>query len=493
MSNPRNEIDAWLDRDVEPLVPPPGTFERISKRARQRKRKQVAMSAAAAVAVIVAVTVAPQVASRLLQHKSGLSTPPAAAGQSPAARPSTGPAKSAASPTPSPTAPAPPATSSPPWATPTGVPAPSRFRPSSITLIGPDVGAVIGQASCAAGQGGLCTSLAATVSDGSTWYGGLSAPAGPPPGASGGASQLRFLDARYGWAYGPWLYATSDSGASWVRLQTPGGLRVTDLETAGDHAFALLASCGGTGSSYAADCASFSLYSSLAGTTGWQPVRVPNGDAAMTGSPSGHAAAASLVLASGTRANPDAGAGYLLTPAGALLAGPLTGAAWTAAGQIPGPCQVGAAQPGGQPAGAQLAAGSMASGPQLLLSCNVAAGTGGGTQIEIYSSLTNGRTWKAAGTVPGAATATSLATTGGAAVLATSAGIDYSAGGGTWQPSSFTTASAAVIAAPAHGFSYVGMTTALQGVAVPADTGLGEVFITVNGGQTWAASGISGS
>jgi hypothetical protein len=37
------------------------------------------------------------------------------------------------------------------------------------------------------------------------------------------------------------------------------------------------------------------------------------------------------------------------------------------------------------------------------------------------------------------------------------------------------------------------MTSALQGVAVPVDARLGEVFITGNGGQTWTASAVSGS
>ncbi len=489
MSNPRDEIDAWLDRDVEPLVPPPGTFERISRRARRHKRNQVMLSAAAAVVVIAAVAVVPQVASRLLQHGAGPPSPAAAAGQSPTIRTSTRPAKPVPSPTPQPTVPVPSGPSQ--WATSTGVPVPSRFQPTSITLIGPNVGAVIGQARCAAGQAGLCTSLAATTADGGSWYGGLTAPAAPAPAGASGVSQLRFLNTQYGWAYGPELFATTNNAASWIRQQPPDGMRVTDLETAGSRAFALFASCTGTSSSYAADCTSFSLYSSPEGSTSWQPVRVPDGYAAMAGRPAGQPASASLVLASGTTTDPEAGAGYLLTPTGVLLTGPLTAGAWTVAGHIPAGCQVGTAQPGGQPADAQLATGSMASGPQLLLSCNVAASTGAGAQIEIFSSLTDGRTWKQAGVMRGAGTAKSLAAAAGdLAVLATSAGIEYSAdGGAAWQQSAFASTSSA----PAGGFSYVGMTSALQGVAVPADAGLGEVFITANGGQTWTSSSLSGS
>jgi hypothetical protein len=177
-----------------------------------------------------------------------------------------------------------------------------------------------------------------------------------------------------------------------------------------------------------------------------------------------------------------------------LLSGPLAGGPWTAIGRIPAGCQVGAAQSGGQPAGVQLASGSAASAAQLLLTCNATASTGGGPQVEFFHS-TNGKSWKATGGVPDAGTANSLAAASGdLAVLATSTGIDYSVNGGaSWQPSTFTNAASADMSAPAGGFSYVGMTSAAQGVALPANPGLGEVFITINGGQTWTASSISGS
>ena len=42
------------------------------------------------------------------------------------------------------------------------------------------------------------------------------------------------------------------------------GLRVTDLETVGDRAFALFASCTGTGTAFAGQCTSYTLYSSPA-------------------------------------------------------------------------------------------------------------------------------------------------------------------------------------------------------------------------------------
>jgi hypothetical protein len=47
-------------------------------------------------------------------------------------------------------------------------------------------------------------------------------------------------------------------------------------------------------------------------------------------------------------------------------------------------------------------------------------------------------------------------------------------------------------AAGQGGFSYVGMTDPLRGVAVPADPRLHEVFITTDGGRTWHARPIHG-
>jgi hypothetical protein len=482
VTNPPDKIDAWLDADVEPLLPPPGTFERVSRRARQRKRHQLMMSAAAGVVVIAAAAAAPQLASAL-RHAAGSSGPPAAASQSQASKltPRATGSASPASPSATPTS-SPPGQSS--WTIPTGLPVASGFRPTSITLVSASVAAVIGQARCASGPG-LCTSLAATTTDGSGWYGWPTAPVAGPPSGSAGVSQLRYLNGQAGWAFGPALYVTIDGGASWSRETVPGSLRVIDLETAGNHAFALLASCAGRGSDYAADCSQFSLYSSAEGSTSWQAAGVPAGDRSMTGA-AGQPGAASLVLASGTAANPNAGAGYLLTPSGALLSGDLTGGRWQAVGQIPRACQVGATQATGQPTGVQLATGSLAAAPQLALSCDGPAAAGGQQTKTIYISP-DGAHWTQAGTAPRSGTARSLAASdGGLVILATSTGIDYSSdSGGSWS-------AAGISSPPAGGFSYVGMTTSADGVAVPADAALGEVFITTDGGQSWTASPVSG-
>ena len=69
----------------------------------------------------------------------------------------------------------------------------------------------------------------------------------------------------------------------------------------------------------------------------------------------------------------------------------------------------------------------------------------------------------------------------------TDRGIDLlPAGSTTWQPLTLT-------GPPPGGFSYVGMTTEQQGVALPADPQAGTVWFTFDGGQTWQPSSVSGS
>ena len=69
-------------------------------------------------------------------------------------------------------------------------------------------------------------------------------------------------------------------------------------------------------------------------------------------------------------------------------------------------------------------------------------------------------------------------------MLATTTGIyALPSDGERWQPSSATGTGA-----PSGGFSYVGMTTNTQGVALPADTSLHEIWMTFDGGATWNPS-----
>jgi len=473
MSDPRDRIDDWLNADVEPLAPRPGTFGKIQQRARRRKTSRAVMSAAGIVVVIAAAATVPQIASTLRSHGPSQGQPVAAGTQPAPVQPTiTGTgggspnARSSAEVTPSGSALS---------AAGSGSPVPSNFQPTSVTFVGPHIGAVIGQA----GTPGhcstrYCTSLAGTSDYGTSWY-GVSAPLAGAPDGSTGVGQVRFLNTTYGWAFGPQLYATIDGGAAWVRQSTH-GMRVTDLETAGTRAFALFATCTGGGAAYGARCTAFSLYTSVAGSGQWQPVPGPvSGLAPSQAGASG--ASASLVL-TGDR-------GYLLAPSGELLGGPLNGGAWSVVGEQE-QCLPGSPGPDGQPTGALLAA---ANATNLVLTCASSSAAGTQQAKRVFTSADGGIVWQNAGTAPALGLTTSAtASPDGTYVLATGQGIDVRPTGSvTWQAATLDGP------APAGGFGYVGMTTDAQGIALPADPAVGTVWFTFDGGQSWAPSAVSGA
>jgi len=345
-------------------------------------------------------------------------------------------------------------------------PVPASFRPTSVTFIGTDTGWVIGQAGapghCATQY---CTSIARTDDAGKTWTGVPAPVTGPADGATG-VSQVRFLNLSDGWAFGPGLFATHDGGHTWAQVVT-NGLRVTGLETVGNRAFALFASCTGTGAAFAAQCTSYTLYSSPAAADAWTPVGPST--SGLTG------AAASLVL-TGTR-------GYLLAPDGMLYGGPVDGSApWQAVKQVP--CPVGTPLADGQPTGALLAAANAAN---LVLACASSSVPGGQQAKQVFTSADGGIVWQNAAAAPALGLAISVAATpAGTDVLATTAGIDAApAGSAAWQAATLEGPP------PAGGFGYVGMTTDSQGVALPADPTAGTVWFTFDGGKSWTPSRVA--
>ena len=470
----RDPLDRWLSQQAQPLPPPPGTFELITRRARRRKLRKLAVTMVSAAAVAAAVAIAVPVGLNL--H---LTSPSARDANVADGGGSTGPGTQSPNGSGSPvktSSPSPSATHS--AVAPSGQahPVPRNFQPTSVTFVSSQAAWVIGQAgtpgTCDNKDAYICTSIARTDDGGRSWQGGPAPDTTGPSGATG-VSAIRFLNGTYGWAFGPELWATSDGGTTWSQVATSGA-RVTDLETSGGRAYALWANgcpapSGGSAAAFAAGCTSYTLMTATAGSADWRRV-----GQATNGLTNGGAPTSAVLALTGSD-------GYLLAPDGTLYSGSI-GGTWSQVGASA--CEPGPAQADGLPSAAQLA---LVNSSQLWIACN---GTSAGSPPALYTSDNGGATW----TQPSAASwsgtdagrigvTTSLAAApDGTLTLATTSGIYYLADNGErWQPSNATGGGA-----PEGGFSYVGMTTDDQGVAVPADTSLHEIWMTSDGGATWA-------
>ncbi len=307
-----------------------------------------------------------------------------------------------------------------------------------------------------------------------------------------GVTGLRFLNAQYGWAFGPELWATDDGAKTWHQVST-GGASVTDLETANGQAYALFGDCappaGSTGDTIA-NCRSFTLKTASAGSDQWTAVPgVPSGLAA-----SGGIQGSALLMLAGPVGNAPA-TGYLIAPDGTLYAGPLGGGAWHRVAALP--CAPGPAANSGLPERVMLAGtGSAASGaPRLALTC--VGPTAGDTVV--YNSDDGGATWTKRAGVAAAGTAhigVPQSLTGlpdGTLILATqpatsAAGGIYllAPGASQWQAAGLADPSGS-----ADGFSYVGMTSESQGVALGGSASLHAIWMTSDGGKTWQVRPIT--
>ena len=459
--NEHDPLDNWLNQQVRPLPPPPGTFELIKGRARRRKLRKLAVTVVSAAAVAAAVAFA--VPNALMLHLSPSSTNGSSIAEASRPTPSSGGSESPQGTASKYVQPTPSAPAGTPYV-PSG-PVPANFQPSSVTFVSQDIGWAIGQAGtpgqCANANGDICTSIVRTGNGGNTWQGGHA------PSTSG-VSGIRFLNGTNGWAFGPELWATHDGGDTWHQVSTD-GQRVTDLETVDGYAYALFATCastsGGTGtSSFAANCTSFTLEMAAENSDSWAPV----GGQTTGLTDSGDATSAVLAL--------SGSAGYLLAPDGTVYSGPI-GGTWASMGTAP--CQPGTPQASGLPGNASLA---LVNSTQLAIACQ---GTAATSPPEVYTSGDGGTSWTRSSAAWGASdvgTVTSLAAApDGALVLATTDGIYVlPVGGSSWKATSATGSTA-----PDAGFTYVGMTTDGQGVAVPADGKLNQIWMTFDGGLTW--------
>lgn len=480
--NELDPLDRWLNQQVRPLPPPAGTFELITKRARRRRIRKTVISVASAAAVAAAVGVAVPVGMSLR-----LSPPPTSASLANGAAPTSGAASQSTLGSPSqraggaPVRPASSATTprsagTTPLAPAVGGYLPPNFRPYSVTWDSLTTGWVIGPAGtpghCANAAPEICTSVARTDDGGQTWH-GLPAPNTGSPDGPSGVSGIRFLDGTNGWAFGPELWATHDGGRTWAKVPT-GGQRVTDLETAGNRAYALFAHCGGANvSSFANGCTSYTLMTAAMGSDQWTPAgAATSGLTDPAATTTGTAGVIALYGATG----------YLVAPDGTLYSGS-TGGAWQKTGTMP--CKPGTPQANGLPGQALIA---LTSPTRLATFCD---GDTPAAAPAVYTSADSGATWTPTagdwtGVVNQGHPTSIAATSSGTLVLATDQGIYLlPQGAAHWQA-----ASAAGSQMPPGGFSYVGMTTSEQGVALPADTSRHEIWMTADGGKTWRARPI---
>jgi hypothetical protein len=505
--NEHDPLDHWLKEQVRPLPPPSGTFELITKRARRRKIRKAVISVASAAAVAAAIGVAVPVGMSLRLSPSPVTGSMAAGSSATSARVLTPSPLGTASKAPAPSATtnsAVSATSSRvapvPVTAPAG-PVPANFAPTSVTFVNTSIGWVIGQAgtagSCQNSNPDICTSIARTDNAGQTWAGGPAPDTGAPSGATG-VSGIRFLDGVTGWAFGPELWVTHDAGRTWQQEST-GGARVTDLETVDDRAYALFAAtCSEPADSrlpaadWAFGCENYTLMTTTtADSDNWTQVSdATTGltDSDVTGGSTGTSGSIAL---SGTT-------GYLVAPDGTLYSGPI-GGVWTKTGTMP--CVPGVAQPPtGQATSSHIA---IISSTQLATFC-----TSGGPPTapsKVYTSDDGGASWTASSAqAPAGLTqseaagdsvaATSIAaTSGGTIVLGTLQGIYILPAGATrWQAATIDGSVATTVDGQTEngGFSYVGMTSPSQGVAISADPAVHEIWLTFNGGRTWAPSPI---
>lgn len=118
---------------------------------------------------------------------------------------------------------------------------PAGFRAQSTTWPSPRRGWVLGATPCKTGQ---CTAVATTRDGGRNWSaaGAPPTPLAPPGGA--GVTEIRFADARHGWAFGPSFYATSDGGRTWRKAPLPGdGRQVLSLAAGAGAVYAAVSPC----------------------------------------------------------------------------------------------------------------------------------------------------------------------------------------------------------------------------------------------------------
>ncbi|MER7243480.1 hypothetical protein [Kribbella sp. NPDC000426] len=156
----------------------------------------------------------------------------------------------------------------------TADPSEPAFAPQSIVWPTQTDGYVLGGVTCATGTTTCPAEVLATHNGGKTWtvagrtHNGL-AKSGEP-----GLTSLQFANAKFGWAYDPYLEVTNDGGKTWTQVPLPGGeAKILNLLAAPDGTYLVTSGCEiGTG---ICDDRPLKVWRAPAGkSTGWKQVDV---------------------------------------------------------------------------------------------------------------------------------------------------------------------------------------------------------------------------
>ena len=123
-----------------------------------------------------------------------------------------------------------------------GTPVPASFKANSVTWVSAQRGWVLGAARC----GKNCSDVIGTSNSGKKWQliGTVKAPISNLGKGTPGVTEIRFSTPAVGWAFGQFLFRTSNGGKSWARMPVPGGgKQVLALAANGTRTYAVISDC----------------------------------------------------------------------------------------------------------------------------------------------------------------------------------------------------------------------------------------------------------